>query len=42
MDDFEQKVHKTDKVERKWPNSIKQQVIKKFCIDSRGQLLYIV
>ena len=32
----EQKFHRTDKVERKQRNSIKRQVIKEFCIDSRG------
>ena len=37
----EQKIHKTNKVERKRSNSIKRQVIKKFSIDFRGQLLYI-
>ena len=36
-----QKIHKTDKVERKQLNSIKRQVIKEFCIDFRGQLLHI-
>lgn len=37
----EQKIYKTDKVERKQLNSMKRQVMKKFYIDSRGQLLYI-
>ena len=37
----EQKIHKTDKVERKQLNSIKWRVIKEFCMDSRGQLLHI-
>ncbi len=39
--DPEQKIHKTDKVERNRLNSIKRRVIKEFCMDSRGQLLHI-
>ena len=39
--DPEQKIHETDKVERKRLNSIKRRVIKEFCMDSRGQLLHI-
>lgn len=39
--DPEQKIHETDKVERKRLNSIKRRVLKEFCMDSRGQLLHI-
>lgn len=39
--DPEQKIHETDKVERKRLNAIKRRVIKVYCMDSRGQLLHI-
>ncbi len=39
--DPEQKIHETDKVERKRLNAIKPRVIKEYCMDSRGQLLHI-
>lgn len=41
LTDLEQKIHKTDKVERKRFNAIKQRVIKEYYMDFRGQLLYI-
>ena len=41
LTDPEQKIHKTDKVERKRFNAIKQRDIKEYCMDFRGQLLYI-
>ena len=41
LDNSEQTIYKINKVERKQLNSIKQQVIKEFYMNSQEELLYI-